>query len=189
MAGKGSELQQQYDPQRLAALVHYVCYRCQDPSILGATKLNKVLWYADVLTYIKTGKPITGEIYVKHQYGPVSSHLNAIIEDLQTQGALATREVEFYGYPKKEFVALKAPNIEGFSATEISIIDSMIDEVCLRHTADTISKASHDVIWELAEIGEEIPYYAVLASKLGEITEADVKWAREALAKNSANVG
>ena len=33
-------------PNRLAELLHYLIWRC-DPSKLGATKLNKILFFAD----------------------------------------------------------------------------------------------------------------------------------------------
>jgi hypothetical protein len=34
--------------RRLVCVTHYVIKRC-DPAKLGATKLNKVLWFADVI--------------------------------------------------------------------------------------------------------------------------------------------
>ena len=33
--------------------------------------------------------------------------------------------------------------------------------ICSRYTAKSISEKTHDIIWKLADIGEEIPYYAV----------------------------
>jgi hypothetical protein len=44
-----------------------------------------------------------------------------------------------------------------------------------------ISDKTHDIIWQLAELGEEIPQPAMLASRLGEVTEDDVAWARETI--------
>jgi len=39
------------NPDRLAAMAHYVIARCA-PEELGATKLNKVLWFTDVFHYL-----------------------------------------------------------------------------------------------------------------------------------------
>ena len=58
------------------------------------------------------------------------------------------------------------------------MVDSAIEYVCM-HTAMGISEKTHDVIWELAEIGEEIPYEAMWASRLDGVTKEDVKWAQE----------
>lgn len=177
--------QQSLDQRKLKALIHYICYQCHDPSVLGATKLNKILWYSDVIAFARAGASITGETYVKQQFGPVPRHILGIIEDLEAEEALVVREVEFYAKSKKEYVALKKPDISMFTAEEISLVDSVIDVVCHKHTATSISMASHDVIWKLAEIGEEIPVYAALASELGEVTEDDVKWAKKVLSKTA----
>jgi len=175
------------DLDKLKALVHYICYKCPEPSLLGATKLNKILWYSDVVSYLRTGKPITGEKYTKRQFGPVPKHILSVLRNLEEKGLLAVKEADHFGYDKKEYIALKAPDLSKFTAEQIAIVDSIIEEICYKHTADTISKASHDIIWALAEIGEEIPLYAVLASKLGEITESDIEWAKRALATAEAN--
>ena len=56
---------------RLLCVTHYVIKRC-DPAKLGATKLNKVLWFADVIYYRRHGRTITAsDNYVKQQFGPV----------------------------------------------------------------------------------------------------------------------
>jgi hypothetical protein len=174
-----------HDLGKLKALVHYICYKCHDPSVLGATKLNKILWYSDVIAFAQTGKPITPETYTKQQFGPVPKHILKIVEELADQKDLAVREVDYHDYPKKEFIALTKPDISKFTPEEISLVDDVIDVVCHKHTATSISMASHDTIWELAEIGEELPLYAALASDLGEITAADVKWAKGVLSKTA----
>jgi len=56
--------QQSLDQRKLKALIHYICYQCHDPSVLGATKLNKILWYSDVIAFARAGASITGETYV-----------------------------------------------------------------------------------------------------------------------------
>ncbi len=173
------------DRNKLKALVHYICFQYHDPSVLGATKLNKILWYSDVIAYATTGASITGETYTKQQFGPVPRHILGIIDELKAEAALAVREVEYFGKVKKEYVALRKPDISMFTPDEISLIDSVIDVVCHKHTAASISLASHDAIWKLAEIGEEIPLYAALASELGEVTDEDVKWAKRVSSKTA----
>jgi hypothetical protein len=50
--------------------------------------------------------------------------------------------------------------------------------MCQKHTASSMSELSHDIIWEAAEIGEEIPLYTYFASRFGEINEEDIQWAK-----------
>jgi hypothetical protein len=165
---------------KLKALVHYVCWKC-DPSDLGSTKLNKVLWYADIEWYIKNGASITGEQYLKRQFGPVSKHFYEVVGELSEEGKILQRGVEFFGYPKTEYIPITQPTISDFKPEQISLVDDVVDFVCRQHTARSISLASHDVIWELAEIGEEIPLYAVWGARLDEITEHDIQWAKSRL--------
>ena len=166
------------DRNKLKALVHYVCWKCDNPAILGAIKLNKVLWVSDVWAYIGRGAPITGERYVKRQFGPVPASIVGIVAELEAEKQIVVRQREAYGKPKTDYIAMTKPDLSAFTAEEISLINDAIHYVCHKHTAMQISRKTHDAIWELAEIGEEIPYEAMLASHLGEVTSEDVQWAR-----------
>lgn len=168
------------DHDKLKTLVHYVCWKVKNPADLGAIKLNKVLWVSDLRSFVERGQPITGERYVKRQLGPVPFSILGVVKELQQEHKLVVRQNESYGNPKTDYIALKRPDIGSvFTADEISLIDDAIHFVCHRHTAMGISERTHDVIWKLAEIGEDIPYEAMLASSLGEVTEDDVAWAKQ----------
>lgn len=167
-----------FDRDKLKALVHYVCWKCDNPADLGGTKLNKVLWYADMLAYMTWNRPITGETYIKRQFGPVSRHILPVLEDLEREGQIVRRQTSYYGRLKHEYIPVTTPDLSLFTAAEISLVDTCIDFVCRKHTAASISRRTHDTIWKLAEIGEEIPYYTVWASELGEVTPEDIAWAR-----------
>lgn len=171
------------DLKKLKTLVHYVCSKCPDTTLLGATKLNKILWYADAISLETRGVSLTRETYVKRQFGPVPKHVLQVIEMLRKEGAIAVKSTPFHNYEKREFVSLTQPNISMFTPEEISLIDDVIREICFNHTARSISLASHDRIWELAEIGDELPLETVFASELDEVTETDVNWARHALSQ------
>ncbi len=166
---------------KLKTLVHYISWKCEDPGVLGAIKLNKVLWVSDLRAYVRSGTPLTGERYVKRQYGPVSHSIVGIVDELENEGKIVVRRRQVYGYEKVDYIALEEPDISGFTSAEISLVDEAIDFVCHKHTARQISEKSHDVIWHLAELGEEIPYHSMLASVLDEVTPEDVQWAREAV--------
>lgn len=172
--------------EKLENLIHYIVWKCENPTKLGATKLNKILWYADAIAYLQTGESITGDSYKKRQFGPVPAHVLAASEWLKDDGKIAITEDLYFNRPQKQFVALTQPNISDFRPEDISNIDGVIEKVCDKHTAASISELSHDIIWEAAEIGEEIPLYAVYASRMGEITKEDLVWANECAQRVSA---
>jgi hypothetical protein len=173
-------MEKQKEDKKLELVMHYIIWKCQDPTRLGATKLNKILWYADVHSYLESGKSITGTSYIKRQYGPApnQSDFSSARSKLETDKKIAVTKDLYYGYPQYQFVALEKPDISMFSPDEISIIDLTIEEICYKHTASSISERTHGMAWDVAEIGEEIPLSAVFASRFGEITEEDIQWAR-----------
>lgn len=162
---------------KLKTLVHYICDRVDDPASLGAIKLNKILWFTDVLAYMNWAEPVTGEQYIKRQFGPVPAHILSVLEELQGDGKLVVREANYYGYKKKEYMPIEEMDYSCFSEKEKRLIDSVISQICDGHTATSISNFSHTSIWEMALIGEEIPYNTMFVAPLGEIDENDMDWA------------
>lgn len=171
--------------EKFEALVHYVCASA-DGDQLGATKLNKILWLSDVLWYLNEGDSLTGERYVKRQFGPVPAHILATLESLVADLKLSIHDEQNFGYTFRRYISLAEPNTEGFKANEISFVDSVIRIVCEDHTAKSISAASHDQAWEIAKIGEEIPYEAIFISAQGELNGKDMEWANSVLSAQSA---
>lgn len=169
---------------KFKALVHHVIHECaSSPDQLGAIRLNKVLWFADVTAYKMDGRAITGEKYVKRQFGPAPSRVLRALDDLVREGAVLILDPEVEYAPRK-FYALTAPASGKLSNREKLITSAVLDDV-LGRTASEISEMSHDDVWQAAEIGEEIPMYATLASTPGEITEDVVEWANSSLAENT----
>ena len=165
---------------KLTMLMHYIIWKCQDPTTLGATKLNKTLLYSDIFSYVERGKSITDVVYIKRQFGPVPNPKDFLQarDKLENDGKIAITKNLYHGMPQYQFVALQRPDISMFTPEEISIVDIVIEEMCQKHTASSMSELSHDIIWETAEIGEEIPLYTFFASRIGEINEKDIQWAK-----------
>lgn len=178
-------------PEKFKRLVHYIIAQCDDPSRLGATRLNKILWYVDTLAYRANGVSVTGESYVKRQYGPVPKHILATLRELEGEGKVLIRDKEYIGATTmRHFYSLKEADSEALSEHEKELVHTVIDAVCER-TATEISDLTHDQVWEAANIGEEIPMFATLASGSGEITSEIQEWgdgvvARVAAEKNEA---
>ncbi len=168
--------------EKLKHTLHYVIDSVNDSSNLGATKLNKILWFSDLYNYMKSGEPITGVKYVKRQHGPVPefSVLCKCLEELEYEELIKVSESEFYGRVKRDFVSRKSPEKEKLENINTELLDSVIEDICTNHTANSISELSHDEIWEMADNGEEIPLYTVFSHTPGYITDEDIRWAGSA---------
>ena len=74
---------------KFKALVHFVVHECRDnPVRLGSVRLNKVLWFVDMLAYQANGVSITGEKYVKRERGSVPMRILATLRELQADQAI-----------------------------------------------------------------------------------------------------
>ena len=174
------------DRQKFKQLVHYiVSRRSHDTDSLGAVKLNKILWLSELRAYHETGYSITDARYIKKEFGPVPASVMPILRELEAEGAIRIREAPHYGKQKMEYID-RCPVTDSFlEPREAEIVNQTIDEVCDRHTAKSISDASHDHIWEAAADGEEIPHYTVFV-RPGKVSQTDVNWAQMMLEGESA---
>lgn len=168
--------------QKFKKLVHYVCWRCaEDPTKLGAVKLNKILWLADAERYYATGKALTGVRYVRRQYGPVPASILPVLRELEEEGKLTVQAATFHGLNKKEYIVHQTADDSFLSPEERTLVEEIIQHVCNEHTAKSISVATHNRVWEVAADGETIPYFTVFV-RPGKITDKDREWAYAQLA-------
>ena len=166
----------QFDRAKLKTVILYTCLKC-DSSQLGSVKLHKVLYFADMLRYAHVGTPITGATYRKRALGPTCDQLLSTIRDLESEGALAIRDVDYFGFRKKEYKPLGEPEIDRLSESETSLLDEVIEFVCRNNTAKTISDYSHNRAWEMAEFGDVLPYHSVFLLFPTQVSPEAMKWA------------
>lgn len=146
-------------------LVLYVSQKCANDRTFGATKLNKILFYADFLAYANLGKSITNFDYQKLPYGPAPRRLIPIQNEMIRSGELAMQPVSLWsGNTQKRLVGLRTPNLSVFTGEEIAQIDGVI-EAFENARAETVSELSHSLVgWKVVEQGESIPYNTIFVS-------------------------
>jgi hypothetical protein len=169
----------QLDRQKLKSAILRIISRCNADE-LGAVKLHKALYYADMVAFAAMGNPITGAEYRKRPFGPTCDAALKAVRELEEVGALTVRNVEYYGYNKKEFNLTKEPEFPGLSERELELLDEMTSFVCQDHTARAISEISHDVSWQMTEMGEIIPYYLSFNLVPAIVSDETLAWAESA---------
>jgi hypothetical protein len=75
-----------FDREKFKSLVHYIIARAGNKPGFGATKLNKVLWFADARLFMLRGKPITGAAYIREKWGPVPQQIMPVRDELVREG-------------------------------------------------------------------------------------------------------
>jgi len=164
---------------RLSTTTLYVIARSQ-PDKLGAVKLNKVLWYADLIAYRRTGKTITGsETYIKRQFGPVPDGIVSALKQLEREHRILIRNVDTPSGERREFLWLEQPDVKSFSPQEIDVLNEVMDWICNDESAKSISEKTHDALWEETEIGARISVRAG-AIVPAEVSPEAITWAKSA---------
>jgi hypothetical protein len=169
---------------KLAELILYISQKCADDPYFGATKLNKILYFADFLHYGNHLKPITGVEYQKLPYGPAPRRLLPVRDRLVAQGDLGIQPAGLRnGGIQKKPVNLREPDLSLFSGSEIAQVDAVIKNFSSTDT-DTISELSHRMIgWQVVDENETIPYNTVFVSN-PKLSDTEIKRGLEVATKH-----
>lgn len=161
-----------YDRNKFAELVLYIADQSVDDPNFGGTKLNKILYFSDVLAYAKLGAPVTGAAYQKLKFGPAPRGLLPVRDELEAKGDLAVAPKA--AYTPQRVVALRKPNLSLFSAEEISLVDHVM-KAFSGVGARRVSDFSHEFCgWQVAQTGEDIPYESFFWGAPEDTTAEDV---------------
>lgn len=163
---------------KMAELILYISDRCQLDPAYGATKLNKILFYADFSYYMKHGESITDQEYMKLDKGPAPRRLLPVRNELIADRELIIRDQPYGTWQQKRPIALRDADLSDFSGEEIAVVDSVIAQLWGLSARD-VSGISHRFGgWELAADRETIPYPTALISDQTP-SEEDYAFARE----------
>lgn len=146
--------------QRFRELIIYVSAKSADDPHFGATKLNKILFYADMTAYERLGEPLTGMAYFRLDRGPAPSAIKAVQRDLEKEGAISIEERPVRGnYTQIRTIAKREADTELFTRSELRLVDEIISSF-EGMTADQVSVKSHKIAWHALQNRELIPYEA-----------------------------
>ncbi len=166
-----------FDRDKFKNLVHYVIWKAGGNDGFGATKLYKVLWFAEARAYVLRRQPITGATYIREEHGPVPKLGRQIRAELESEGRISEIKSNRGGYDQWTFKSLVAPP-KFLSEPDRTDVDYWIKHVDENHSAASISEESHDYGWEIAKQGEEIPLIAILAQRIRTPTKAEIEKAK-----------
>lgn len=152
----------------------------EDPRC-GATKLNKLLFYADFRAYRRLGRSISDHRYRKGEFGPVPSRVVPAVKRMVEQGECAWAARDYCGRELRKLIPLREPDLSVFSPEEIDLVRQVIDELW-ELNATEVSDLSHRFVgWKATEMGEEIPYATVFVGDPRPLSEAETEWAHKTI--------
>lgn len=147
-----------YDEAKFGELMLYVASRLEDDRAGGATKLNKVLFFAEFTHLRRHHAVISGCEFQKLVHGPAPRQLVPVRRGLIESGAAVLVEEDFLGRPQHRLVPTREANLDRFTADELQTVDDVLAQLA-GLTGAQVSELSHqEPGWQLTEVGETIPF-------------------------------
>ena len=144
---------------KLAAAVAYLAERSRNDDYFGATKLVKLLYYADCEAYLRMGQPITGATYIHMPHGPYPDEWQAMLRQLQDEQAIRILEEDIpNGNRRRRPVAGTPATTDALTEQELRFLDEQLQRFADFNAAQ-IEEYSHDELaWYVTKQGEVVPY-------------------------------
>ncbi len=140
------------------ALLYFVS-NCSNEK-LGITKLNKLFYYLDFISYRDNKESVTGETYLHLQMGPFASELqDKIIKEAEKQKLITQDEDESLKFGKRNrYHALATPDISVFSDYEISLLKFICKTFKNWNTDQMIAQTHSEAPWVFSEVNKSLDY-------------------------------
>lgn len=116
-----------FDLNKYRAVIHRIVSQCQNNSGVPKTKLNKLLFYVDFLSFKRRQKGITGARYFHFPYGPCPEEYQSLLGVMVDSDFILIEELNLANGNTAEIIKVKG-TVEEESLSEDE--KTIIDEVC-----------------------------------------------------------
>jgi len=140
------------------ALLYFIS-NCSNEK-LGITKLNKLFYYLDFISYRDNKESVTGEIYLHLQMGPFASQLqDKIIKIAEKQKLITQNKDESLKFGKRNrYQALTAPDISVFNSYEMVLLEYICKTFKDWNTDQMIAQTHSEAPWVFSEANSPLDY-------------------------------
>lgn len=127
---------------------------------LGLTKLNKLFYYLDFISYRDRGQSVTGEVYVHLPMGPFATDLkDTIIERAKSRNLATQSEEESAKFGKRNrYRALVSPDMTVFDEYEQELLGYLCKNFKDWNTDQMIAQTHSEAPWVFSEVSKKLDY-------------------------------
>ncbi|MBZ0242905.1 MAG: DUF4065 domain-containing protein [Bacteroidales bacterium] len=136
----------------------YLLESCAGKPNIGEIELYKLLYFSDFNYYELYEEHLTGAKYRKLPFGPVPEKLDTIINQMIVDGHLQRVKTTYFGLPQTRFLPLTKPKLTELKASEIAVIDSVVEQMSDWSAAAISNYAHKDMPWLASKDGQLINY-------------------------------
>lgn len=122
-------------------------------------KLFKIIYFADKKHLVDYGVPITGDLFIAMENGPVPSNIYDFFKSIRQASALEKNIFnEFFSVEGRFHISLKTtPDFSYLSKSDIECLDFSITENN-ELNFKTLTTKSHDGAYKMADLNNEISF-------------------------------
>jgi uncharacterized phage-associated protein len=147
--------------EKMAAMISYVAARTTD---LYKTKLNKLLFYADFVSYYRFGYSISGSRYLHLPYGPVPDSYEDTLDTLNHYGVIDVVKqnsadlIRSGDNPAKQFLTDEERHTMDWVLEHYGALSaSQLTEISHQEKAYRYTKTGEEIAYEYAKFFEKLP--------------------------------
>ena len=140
------------------AILYFIKY-CNN-QYLHATKLNKLLYYLDFIHFRDHQKPVTGDVYIHQEYGPIPSHIEEMLANLKTEEII---NIEAVDYKDGELIHFELKNPKKFDESvflpeQKNLLKKICDEFGNWSTEKIVAQTHLEAPWFYSKPYEIVDY-------------------------------
>jgi transcriptional regulator with XRE-family HTH domain len=144
--------------EKFKQVLLYVFERCAGKPNVGETVLNKLLYFIEFNYYERYEEHMIGATFKKLQYGPVPQKMDLVLTKMEEENLVKMFKTDYHGFLQKRYMPLAKPDLQKLRASEIEVIDQVINQLS-DFSARSISDYSHkDLPWKATDDGDVIDY-------------------------------
>lgn len=127
---------------------------------LGKTKLNKLLYYLDFISFRDHKKTVTGDVYIHQEYGPVPATVEEILTSLKTQGVIDAKAIPHKDGEKIKFEIKDSKFFDEnvFSNQQKELLKKICDEFGAWTTDKIVTQTHLEAPWFFSKPLEIVDY-------------------------------
>lgn len=125
---------------------------------LGRTKLNKLLYYLDFISFRDKKISVTGDMYSHLNYGPVPDNVESILMDMVSGKIIKVSETSSDDRVKYSFSTAKQPDMSKFSDYEKRLLADIASEFEPWTTQKIVDQTHLEAPWLFSKPYEKVDY-------------------------------
>lgn len=125
---------------------------------LGTTKLAKILYYFDFISYRDREKPAIADDYFKQENGPLAKHVYEMVNELIEEDKLKLEKIERDDKEFHNYTAQDDPDESVFDDYELELLNKLINKYKDWETDQIVAKSHLELPWRKVDLGRKLSF-------------------------------